>query len=97
MHSAIHTRKLPSPLARAELAKALKAWIIATNSEPKQMDPKLVVTVRMNELHIPLEQNPDSSGATHHVPTVPATVTCTHACSTCCVKNKERNIKNKYP
>lgn len=39
--------------------------MIATKSDPKQIDPKLVVTVRINELQTPLEQHPDSFGATH--------------------------------
>lgn len=38
---------------------------MATKNDPKQIEPKLVVTVRMNELHTPREQHPDSLGATH--------------------------------
>ena len=61
----MHARIAHSSLLRAADAIALKACRIATNSDPKQMDPKLVVIVRINELHTPLEQHPDSLGATH--------------------------------
>jgi hypothetical protein len=67
IHSAIQAKIAASPLLRASLARVRSAWTIATNKDPKQIDPKDVVTVRIKELHTPLEQHPDSSGATHYM------------------------------
>jgi hypothetical protein len=67
IHSAIQAKIAASPLLRASLASVRRAWTIATNKEPKQIDPKDVVTVRIKELHTALEQHPDSSGATHYI------------------------------
>lgn len=54
------------------------AWIIATISDPKQIEPKLVVRVLIVEPIMADEQQLlASSGEYHQVPTVPATVTCT--------------------
>jgi hypothetical protein len=52
--------------------------MIATMSDPKQTEPKLVVSVLTVEPTIADEQQLlASSGEYHHVPTVPATVTWT--------------------
>ena len=48
---------------------------MATKSDPKQIDPKLVVSARMVLPITPAEQHP-SSFENHHPPTVPATMTC---------------------
>ena len=63
IHSAIQAKICASPLSLAELASARKACSIATKKLPKQMEPKLVVTVRMKLELTADEQQPHSSGA----------------------------------
>ena len=73
----MHARNGISPFCLAALAVAFKAWRMATSRLPKQIEPKEVVIVRMNELKtLASQQSTDEpSGSNHHVPTVPATVT----------------------
>lgn len=75
IHSAMQAKISASPFSRACWAIARSACIIATNKLPKQMEPKLVVMVRMKLLLTAEEQQPHSSGAYHQVPTVPAVTT----------------------
>ena len=75
IHSAMHIKNDPPCSDRAALATAFRACKIATNKEPKQMDPKDVVNVRMVEPMTPPEQQPESAGLNHQLPTVPLTVT----------------------
>jgi hypothetical protein len=72
--SAMHIKKPPSS-DRAADATAFRACKIATNKEPKQTDPKDVVRVRMTLPITPPEQQPESCGENHQLPTVPLTVT----------------------
>ena len=62
-YSAMHARKLASPLDCAELANIRSACKTATMNDPKQMDPKDVVMVRKNELLMADPQHPDSDGS----------------------------------
>ena len=75
MHSATQARMAESPFSRAICANALSACTTATRKLPKQMEPKLVVMVRMKLLLTAELQQPHSSGAYHQVPTVPAVTT----------------------
>ena len=75
IHSATQARMAASPFSRADCASALSACTMATKKLPKQMEPKLVVMVRMKLLFTAEVQQPHSSGAYHHVPTVPAVTT----------------------
>lgn len=72
---------------------------MATNKEPMQMDPKDVVVDLTNESRTAVEQQDDASvGTNHHVPTVPATVTCTTFLMTWNVQWYERSIaKTSHP
>jgi hypothetical protein len=63
------------------LANIRSACKIATMRPPKQIDPKEVVTVRRKLLLMADPQQPDSDGSYHHVPTVPATITCIEYCA----------------
>lgn len=75
MHSAMQAKIWASPFSRADWASALRACTMATRKLPKQMEPKLVVMVRIKLLFTAEAQQPHSSGAYHQVPTVPATTT----------------------
>lgn len=63
IHSAIQAKIWASPFSRADCAMARRACNTATKKLPKQMDPKLVVTVRMKLELTAEEQQPHSSGA----------------------------------
>ena len=63
MHSAIQANICASPFSLADWATARRACNIATNKLPKQIEPKLVVTVRMKLELTADEQQPHSSGA----------------------------------
>lgn len=74
MHSAIHRPIPPSPLFLASFASVFSASRIATIKLPKQIEPKEYVVALTKLSRTPFEQHDDaSSGATHQVPTVPAT------------------------
>jgi hypothetical protein len=63
IHSAIQAKIWASPFCCAELASARSACTIATKKLPKQIEPKLVVTVRMKLELTADAQQPHSSGA----------------------------------
>jgi hypothetical protein len=62
IHSAIQAKIWASPFCCAELASARSACTIATKKLPKQIEPKLVVTVRMKLELTADAQQPHSSG-----------------------------------
>ena len=75
MHSARHSKKELPFSERAAFVNAFNACKKATIKEPKQTDPKDVVRVRMRLPITPPEQQPESAGLNHQLPTTPLTVT----------------------
>ena len=63
-----------SSLSLAIFTICLNASMIATIKDPKQIDPKEVVTERQKLPTTDFPQNPLSEGTNHQDPTTPATV-----------------------
>ena len=78
-HSTRHSIKAAQPSLspfRAFWTMARRVWMMATSSEPKQMEPKDVVVARTKESRMPGEQQElASAGENHQVETTPAMVT----------------------